>query len=141
MLKEVMAENCGLCPIFLTSTYFTKRVHIKCRGCPTLWGCSMVCIGRNIAVCSTNPQFLPVMCALCRNARKSAIFVLWTKHPSGGWFSGVLQESLLTMHCARTVQKHPPKHGQKGVQEESIFHEVILGPLWCDHGNVFLVPY
>ena len=34
-------------------------------GCPTLWGCSMVCIGKNIANCSKNPQFLPVMCALC----------------------------------------------------------------------------
>ena len=34
-------------------------------GCPTLWGCSMVCIGKNVANCSKNPQFLPVMCALC----------------------------------------------------------------------------
>ena len=34
-------------------------------GCPTLWGCSMVCIGKNIANCSKNPQFLPVMCTLC----------------------------------------------------------------------------
>ena len=30
-----------------------------------LWGCSMVCIGKNIANCSKKPQFLPVMCALC----------------------------------------------------------------------------
>ena len=34
-------------------------------GCPTLWGCSMVCIGKNITNCSKNPRFLPVMCALC----------------------------------------------------------------------------
>ena len=34
-------------------------------GCPTLWGCSMVCIRKNIANCSKNPQFPPVMCALC----------------------------------------------------------------------------
>ena len=32
-----------------------------------LWGCSMVCIGKNIANCSKNPQFLPVMCALCEH--------------------------------------------------------------------------
>ena len=25
----------------------------------------MVCIGKNIANCSKNPQFLPVMCVLC----------------------------------------------------------------------------
>ena len=37
-------------------------------GCPTLWGCSMVCIGKNIANCSKNPQFFPVMCALCTHA-------------------------------------------------------------------------
>ena len=30
-----------------------------------LWGCSMVRIGKNIANCSKNPQFLPVMCVLC----------------------------------------------------------------------------
>ena len=64
MLKEVMAENRALVSHIPTRTYFTKRVHIKCRGCPTLWGCSMVCIG-NIANCSKTPQFLPVMCALC----------------------------------------------------------------------------
>ena len=29
------------------------------------WGCSMVCIGKNIANCSKKPQFLPVMCTLC----------------------------------------------------------------------------
>ena len=34
-------------------------------GCPTLWGCSKVCIGKNIANCSKNPQFLPAVCALC----------------------------------------------------------------------------
>ena len=35
MLKEVMAENSGLLSYIPTSTYFTKRVHIKCQGCPT----------------------------------------------------------------------------------------------------------
>ena len=39
MLKKVMAENRGLVSYIPTSAYFTKRVHIKCRGCPTLWGC------------------------------------------------------------------------------------------------------
>ena len=34
-------------------------------GCPTLWGRSMVCIGKNIANCSKNLQFLPVMCVPC----------------------------------------------------------------------------
>ena len=53
------------CPIFLTSTYFTNTVHTKCQGCPTLWGCSMVCLSKNIANCSKNLQFLLVMCALC----------------------------------------------------------------------------
>ena len=65
MLKEVMAEHCGLVSYIPTSTFFTKRVHMKYRGCPTLWGCSMVCTGKNVANCSKNPQFLPVMCALC----------------------------------------------------------------------------
>ena len=63
----------GSCPKYpppsykrsLTSTYLNKRVHIKRRGCPTLWGCSMVCIGKNIANYSKNPQFLPVICAPC----------------------------------------------------------------------------
>ena len=45
------------CPIFLTSTYFTKRVHIKGRGCQTLWVCSMVCVGKNIANCPETPNF------------------------------------------------------------------------------------
>ena len=63
MLKEVMAENCRL--VFVANTYFNSRVHIKCLGRPTLWGCSMVCIGKNVANCSKKPQFLPVMCALC----------------------------------------------------------------------------
>ena len=49
MLKEVMAENCGLCPI-----YGTKRVHIKY-------------IGKNFANCSKKTQFLHVTCALCRH--------------------------------------------------------------------------
>ena len=50
-------------------------------GCPTLWGCSMVCIGKNIANCSKNPQFLPVMCALCPHcARAVHTRPLW--HPS-----------------------------------------------------------
>ena len=40
-------------------------------GCPTLWGCSMVCIGKNIANCSKNPQFLPVMCALCPHCARA----------------------------------------------------------------------
>ena len=31
----------------------------------TSWGCSMGCIGKNIASCSKNPQFLPVTCAMC----------------------------------------------------------------------------
>ena len=65
MLEEVMAENHGLVSCIPGSTYLTKRVHIKCPGCPTLWGCSMVCTGKNIANCSKTPQFLPVMCALC----------------------------------------------------------------------------
>ena len=71
MLKEVMAENCGLVSYILTSAYFTKRVHIKCQGCPTLWECSVVCIGKNIANCSKTPQFLPVMCALCTRCARA----------------------------------------------------------------------
>ena len=38
---------------------------LQTSGRPTLWGCSMVCIGKNIANCSKTPQFLPVMCTLC----------------------------------------------------------------------------
>ena len=41
-------------------------------GCPTLWGCSMVCIGKNIANCSKKPpisschvRVVPALCALC----------------------------------------------------------------------------
>ena len=61
MLNEVMAEIRGQ-----TNTYFTNRVHIKCRGCPTLWGCSMVCIGKNIANCSKKTPFSPChVCAVC----------------------------------------------------------------------------
>ena len=41
-------------------------------GCPTLWGCSMVSIGKNIINCSKNPQFLPVMCALCPHYARCA---------------------------------------------------------------------
>ena len=65
MLKDAMAENLGLVSYIPTGTYFTKIVHIKCRGCPILWGCSMVCIGKDSANCSKKCQFLPVMCALC----------------------------------------------------------------------------
>ena len=36
MLKGVMAEYRGLVSYTPTSTYFTKRVHIKCWGCPTV---------------------------------------------------------------------------------------------------------
>ena len=36
--------------------------------CPTLWACSTVCIGKNVACCSKSPQVLPVMRALCRRA-------------------------------------------------------------------------
>ena len=78
MLKEVMAENRGLVSYIPSSTYFTKRVHIKCRGCPTLWGCSMVHIGKNIANCSKTPQFLP---AYARCAR--AVRVLCRQAPMG----------------------------------------------------------
>ena len=35
-------------------------------GCPTLWGCSMVCIGKNIANCCTPNFFLS--CARCARA-------------------------------------------------------------------------
>ena len=37
----------------------------KTSGCATLWGCTMVHVGKNIVNGSKNPQFLPVMCALC----------------------------------------------------------------------------
>ena len=33
-------------------------------GCPTLWECSMVCIGKNIANCSNTPNFF-LSCARC----------------------------------------------------------------------------
>ena len=36
--------------------------------CPRLWGYSMVCIGKNIAICPQNPQFLGVKRVLCTNA-------------------------------------------------------------------------
>ena len=36
-------------------------------GCPTLWGCSMVCIGKNIANRSKNPTFF-LSCARCARA-------------------------------------------------------------------------
>ena len=60
-------------------------------GCPTLWGCSMVCIGKNIASCSKNPQFLPVMCALCL-----AVHALCTHAPrcgggGGDWRSAIFR--------------------------------------------------
>ena len=41
-----------------------SELNKQTSGCPTLWGCSMVCIGKNIANCSKNPQFLPFMCAM-----------------------------------------------------------------------------
>ena len=37
-------------------------------GCPMLWGCSMVCFGKNIATCSKDRQFLPAMCVLSAHA-------------------------------------------------------------------------
>ena len=43
---------------------------------PTLWGCTIVCIGKNIANCGKSPQFLPVVCALCtlcRHAPKGCV--------------------------------------------------------------------
>ena len=63
MLKEVMAENRGPVSHIPTSTHFTNRVHIKCRGYPTLWWCSMVCIVKNIANRSQNPPISP--CHVC----------------------------------------------------------------------------
>ena len=65
MLKQVMAENCALVSYIPTRTYFTKRVHIKCRGCPTLRGCSMVCVGKNIANGSQKKTNLSPSCARC----------------------------------------------------------------------------
>ena len=69
MLKEVMAENCGLVSYIPTSTYFTQRVHIKCRGRPTLSGCSM---GMPCTRCKvwyvgkySNPSFGPFSQVFC----------------------------------------------------------------------------
>ena len=67
MLQEVMAENHRLVSSIPTSTYCTKRVHTKCQGCPTLWGCSMVCIGKNIANVTKGPNF-SLSCARCPRA-------------------------------------------------------------------------
>ena len=36
-------------------------------GCPALWGCSMVCIGKNIPNCSKKPNFF-LPCARCAGA-------------------------------------------------------------------------
>ena len=38
-----------------------------------MWGCSTVCKGKNIANCRKTPRFLPVMCALCRQAPKTLL--------------------------------------------------------------------
>ena len=38
-------------------------------GCPPLWGCSMVCLGKKIANHSKKSQFLPVLCVLCALCR------------------------------------------------------------------------
>ena len=83
MLKEVMAENRGLVSYVPTSTYFTKKVYIKCRGCPTFWGYSMVCIGKNIAICHKNPPFLPVMCTLCTRCADTHPFKQRWSLPAG----------------------------------------------------------
>ena len=40
----------------------------------------MVCIGKNIANCSKNPQFLPVMCTLCPRCLRT-VRVVHTRHP------------------------------------------------------------
>ena len=58
-----------------------------------LWGCSMVCIGKNIANCSKNPQFLPVMCALCLHCARA----VHTRPPQ-----------VSTQSCAQARSAQPP---------------------------------
>ena len=52
---------------------------VETSGCPTLWGCSMVCIGKNIANGSKDPQFLPVMCAMCARCAHTTPCKLFAK--------------------------------------------------------------
>ena len=58
LARESVKEGPTLPPLSV------PELNKETSGCPTLWGCSMVCIGKNIANCSKNPQFLLVMCAL-----------------------------------------------------------------------------
>ena len=43
-----------------------------------LWECSMVCIGKNIADCPKNCEFLAVKCALCTNTPMLMLFGLYS---------------------------------------------------------------
>ena len=47
----------------------------------TLWGCRMICMGKNIANCSKIPQFLHVICVLCARCARMppvAAQILWS---------------------------------------------------------------
>ena len=66
-------------------TYAPMSQHHKVitRKTCTGWGCSMVRMGKNIANCSRNHQFLLVMfvlcmrCVLCTHAPYAPVFQLW----------------------------------------------------------------
>ena len=60
LARASVKEGLALPPLSLLN-----KLNKETSGCLTLWGCSMVCIGKNIAHCSKNPQFVPVMCVLC----------------------------------------------------------------------------
>ena len=64
----------------------------------------MVCVGRNIANYSKNPQFLPVMCALCRDAPLGGcIFVVFGKlHAQGQELLEQLDNHLDQLVCLVT---------------------------------------
>ena len=62
MLKEVMAENCGPVSYIPNQYIFHQESAHQMPGLSNIVG--IVCLGKNIAKCSKNPQFLPVMRAL-----------------------------------------------------------------------------
>ena len=67
MLKEIMTKNYGLVSYIPNQYIFHQKSARAVQHCG---GGSMVCIGKNIANCSKNPQFLPVMCVLVCYADK-----------------------------------------------------------------------
>ena len=139
---------------------FSCAPPLQTSGCPTLWGCSMVCIGKNIANCSKKPQFLPVMCALCPRCARCACAV--HTYPqcyaciNAGWFPpfwlGFVAWALhACAHSATTSPTGPSLNALKTeVCEWTCDHTFLhhktgqtlctLPPIWAHMGHVLAHP-